>query len=170
MKVIGIVDNKTKEDNSYTLVKVALNYIAAFNYETEMICTEDFDFGKESRELDALKESLDKTDAVIFGTSITFTKGINGINVFLEWMNTLNINFSSKVAGSILLIEPEESADIVNEEILNNKVKEKGFNVISDVVFTKVSEENDIRNNTYALSKALKIGEDIQSHLKNSNM
>jgi len=168
MKVIGIVENKTDEDNSCTLVRVALKYIENFKYETTIIGTDDFDFSKKSSELDVLKSSLNQADAVIFATSSSFPQKITGINPFLEWMNQLKTDFSSKAAGLILLIEPEESSGTMNKGILKKEVEKKSFNIISEVVFTSVAEVDDVRSNTYALIKTMKMVDDLQKYLESS--
>jgi hypothetical protein len=56
----------------------------------------------------------------------------------------------------------------MNKGILKKEVEKKSFNIISEVVFTSVAEVDDVRSNTYALIKTMKMVDDLQKYLESS--
>lgn len=166
MNVIGIVDNTTKDDNSHTLVKVALKYIQTFKYDTRIISADDFDFSKSNPNSDKLKAELEGADALILATSTNFPEATTDIDPFLKWVDTQDIDLADKPIGAMLLIEPRDSIKDIDEDILVKRVKSWSANVVSEVKFTKVAEDNDARSNTYVLTEAMRCGEDIGKHLQ----
>ena len=166
MNVIGIVDNTTKDDNSHTLVKVALKYIQTFKYDTRIISADDFDFSKANPNSDKLKADLEGADALILATSANFPEATTDIDPFLQWVDRKGVDLTDKPVGAMLLIEPRDSIKDIDEDILVKHVKGWKANVVSEVKFTKVAEDNDARSNTYVLTEAMRCGEDIGKYLK----
>jgi hypothetical protein len=164
MKILGIVDSTTQNDNSHTLVKVALKYVETLKIDTEIIAVDEIDFTN-NKETDALQKKVKNVDALLVATTFSVEKEQTDVDPFLAWFKTIDDQPHLR-AGTMMLIEPIESLQEYDEHFLSKQLKQKKVSIVLNRVFTKLKESSDARSNTYILTQAMDVGEEVAKKLK----
>lgn len=164
MKIVGIVDSTTQNDNSHTLVKVALKYVETMKIDTTILATNDMDFTNQTKRTE-LEHMLDGVDALLVATTFDPDNNQTDIDDFLDWFSTIHPKAHLR-AGTMMLVEPYDSLKEYNDEYLANKLQEKDVQIVLNKVFTKLEESADARSNTYILTQAMEVGELVAKELK----